>query len=793
MKKFFTLIACILITLTKPDILTAQQAEIVRDIYGVPHIKGEDIAGCGFGLGYAMSEDHPDKVIINIVSVRGELSKYFGEQYADQDFIYKSFGFIETVAGLFSGYPDDVKDYLTGYACGVNRFLSDHLDLLPEGVDSNSFFPVTPVDIATVDFIIPFAAEYFNFMREADSLHTLQINLSDNSLSNQWAVTPDLTSDGAGYLLCDPHLPFNGITSTYHAHILSNDGAINFEGLFFEGFNVPAMGHNAHIAWSFTANTPDYSDAFNVKIDPSDSTRYMLDGISKPFTIDTIFIEVAGQAEPLIRYSYKSPDHGVFTNKNPYDSQRYLFARLEVETAGSLIIQGLPMMKANTADEFMEAMSMNIFNRWNSVVMDDNYNMTYVYNARAHYRINKQAAIEARKHYLDGSVSETLWQAPIPFDDLPRVDNPDSHFLQNCNNPPWQVTYNPGIDSSSVPYELIMPANINNRGRRTYQYFQAGGDTMSFKYLKNLALDSKILTKDSLVPALQLGLSEAIANGNPDTLILSQLVDALANWDGFAKKEYQAPSLYYILRQMTPDTISFSRFSKIDSADRAVLMTSLTAAKNFMINNYGTVEIPWGEIHGISRNGVWYPLNGGTTAKDNMDANRLVNGDIDSLNRISVDRGNEFTMIIRLKNGEAPQAFIMKPYGQSTDTSSPHFSDLTELYSSDSLRPTFFTEAEFTANAESIETVSCESTVFSQEPTETESVSVFPNPTTGILTVEASDAVSISVIDITGKIIRDIRAENKTTIIDLRETAKGIYFVRVSAANNSVTRKIILK
>ena len=316
---------------------------------------------------------------------------------------------------------------------------------------------------------------------------------------------------------------------------------------------------------------------------------------------------------------------------------------------------------------------------------------------------------------------------------------------------------------------------------------------MSFSYLKELALDSKVITKDSLVPSLELGLSEAAINGNPDTTILAQLIDALSAWDGFAKKEYSAPSLYYILRSMTPDTINFATTSGIDSIDRIVLMNSLLAAKSFMINNFGTVDKPWGEIHGILRNNIWYPLNGGTTAKDNMDANRLVNGNIDSFFRINVDRGNQFMIIIRLKSGEEPQAWVMKPYGQSSDPDSPHFDDMTELYASDSLRPTWFSEDAFTANAESIETASCESVTKTNEKELQDEISIYPNPTTGLVRIKGRNIHKISIVDLTGKIVDTYQASKYIETIDLRNKSKGIYLLSVVLQGKTYVEKIILK
>ena len=57
MSKPLVLIALIGPLLLGSTRLAAWEAEIERDIWGVPHIMGESDADAAFGLGYAMAED----------------------------------------------------------------------------------------------------------------------------------------------------------------------------------------------------------------------------------------------------------------------------------------------------------------------------------------------------------------------------------------------------------------------------------------------------------------------------------------------------------------------------------------------------------------------------------------------------------------------------------------------------------------------------------------------------------------------------------------------------------------
>jgi hypothetical protein len=82
-----------------------------------------------------------------------------------------------------------------------------------------------------------------------------------------------------------------------------------------------------------------------------------------------------------------------------------------------------------------------------------------------------------------------------------------------------------------------------------------------------------------------------------------------------------------------------------------------------------------------------------------------------------------------------------------------------------------------------------------------ESVSVFPNPSQGIITIDLAllktGSAQIEIFDILGKSVFNkdvIIIENTKEIIDLSNQAKGIYFISIKASSGEkFSRKIILK
>ena len=51
---------------------------------------------------------------------------------------------------------------------------------------------------------------------------------------------------------------------------------------------------------------------------------------------------------------------------------------------------------------------------------------------------------------IPGTSSATLWTSTHPYDDLPRVVDPPSGWLQNANDPPWTTTFPAAIDPKRI-------------------------------------------------------------------------------------------------------------------------------------------------------------------------------------------------------------------------------------------------------------------------------------------------------------------------------------------------------
>ena len=134
-----TLVALVLIgqLIVASEPAAAWQAEIERDIWGVPHIMGETDADTAFGLGYAMAEDTWRVIQDTIPYYRGTAGSVFGPDAAKQDYLVHWLGLWEDLDLRYeSDLQPTTRDYVEAYAAGITQYAREHpeeveLDLLP--------------------------------------------------------------------------------------------------------------------------------------------------------------------------------------------------------------------------------------------------------------------------------------------------------------------------------------------------------------------------------------------------------------------------------------------------------------------------------------------------------------------------------------------------------------------------------------------------------------------------------------------------------------------------------------
>ena len=131
------------------------------------------------------------------------------------------------------------------------------------------------------------------------------------------------------------------------------------------------------------------------------------------------------------------------------------------------------MNKSKNFNDFENALKLMSIPMFNTIYADKKGNIFYVYNALFPKRKDGYAW---EGDPLSGDTSENLWKDYLPYSDLPKILNPKSGFLQNCNSSPFfATTGNQNIDPSFYNKNLGIERFQTNRALRAIEIY--GSDT----------------------------------------------------------------------------------------------------------------------------------------------------------------------------------------------------------------------------------------------------------------------------------------------------------------------------
>lgn len=665
---------------------------IRRDSFGVPHIFGQTDADAAYGLAYAHAEDDFLTIQQTMIAARGKLGVAFGIDAAPNDYMVQLLRIWDVVNSQYETVPPEIQAILQGYADGLNYYAALHEDevILPE------VFPLSGKDVAA-GFIhrIPLffgldgrLGELFAEARQG-TVSQKSANLPEAGKygSNVIAVGPDRSANGETFLAVNSHQPWTGPVAWYEAHMRSEEGW-NMVGGLLPGSPTITHGHNEHLGWAFTVNSPDLVDIFVLEMNPDNPDQYLFDGEwldlevgEAPITV-TLFGRFRWTVKQEVLWSVYGPtvrqDHGVYA--------------IRYAGMGEIghVEQFVRMNKATNFDEWLTAVREGPLPMFNIGYADAEGNIFYVYNGRIPLR-SKGYNWE---QYLPGNTSETLWTAYLPFDQLPMVSNPPSGFIQNANGSPFQTTIGVGNpDEANFSATLGIDDRMSNRSLRALELFGADesiteAEFYSYKY------DMAYHPESDMARVIEMILAEPPPS-DPDE---RAAYDLLAAWDHQATPDSLGASvavltLYYVLEaedtHMSVSNMTGGAFTAVTVRD------SFSQAVDLMIEQFGRVEIPWQEVNRLVRGDVDLGLGG---APDVLHA---IYGELGEDGRFQGIAGDSYILMVTWQPDGSVSSQSIHQYGSATqDESSPHYADQAPIFVRRELTPVWFTEAEILANLE---------------------------------------------------------------------------------------------
>ena len=303
----------------------ARTATIQRTANGVPHISAPDPETLAYAMAYAYAQDNVCMTANQLVTVRGERSRYFGA--ATLGLLARRMLPNEQADFFIAAHMDDAAlerawtsnasaeslALARGAVDGYNRYLSDQAGKLPVACNGQPWVKpmtlaefrrqaeLTDVQAATAalaDAVLgtrppaPTAAvaPAVNLADAADAMR--EAGLLDSPLgSNAWAFGKDSTANGRGLLLGNPHFPWAGVNRFWQVH-LTIPGNLDVMGVSMGNFPFVSIGFNRDVAWSNTVSTGKRFTLHELTLAAGDPTSYMVDGQPVKMSSRSVSIQV---------------------------------------------------------------------------------------------------------------------------------------------------------------------------------------------------------------------------------------------------------------------------------------------------------------------------------------------------------------------------------------------------------------------------------------------------------------------------------------------------------------------
>ena len=314
---------------TGPSAKSTAQVTITRDRNGVAHIVAKNFTALGLGEGYAFAQDNLCTFADDIVTLRGERSKYFGatpwpsttrpvsghqpavrpllalcaasgDRRARTGRDRASTGCCRRSARSTPASWPAITAICARASCTTRRARASHGSRRsrsptwscaasrssPRAPPSSSSptssslrHPPPPVSDAAQARGRPPAAttgQSFAALRAQFGDQADRAQGSNGIGSAHW--TP---ARGHGIVLANPHFPWRGTERFWMAQ-LDVPGQYDVEGGTLEGFPLVGIGFNRHIAWTHTVSTTRRFVLYQLKLVPGHPTSYYVDGKPVP-------------------------------------------------------------------------------------------------------------------------------------------------------------------------------------------------------------------------------------------------------------------------------------------------------------------------------------------------------------------------------------------------------------------------------------------------------------------------------------------------------------------------------
>lgn len=661
--------------------------EILWDTYGVPHIYAPDRQALAHAFGWAQMRNHGDLMLRLFLQGRGRASEFLGESYLSEDRWVWRIGIPELAARDYALQTPETRAHIDAFAAGINAFARENPALIGDSV--RAALPITARDIVANLHRLTFA----RFITSSNDV-SAQTRAWTERGSNAWAIAPSRSASGKSLLLANPHLPWSDIMTWMEAQY-SMPG-VDLYGAALVGSPVLQIAFNDNLGWTHTVNTQDGEDLYELTLS---GASYLFDGEPRRFAERVHVIRVRDSSGSLRddTVSARNSIHGPVVASKSGKAIALRAVGMGGPALPYAFQQWWEMGNARNLAQFEKAIRPNQISGQNITYADRDGHIMVFYGGNSPVRTEGDGAFWSG--IIPGQSSASLWTKLHDFSDMPKTLDPASGWVQNANDPPWWSTFPVAVRAQNYP-SYLGPRQMALRPQRSVRLLQADSSVtfaefVQYKHSTRMELADRLL--DDLVPA-------ARASGS---VIAGRAAEVLERWDRSADVTSRGAVLFarwwseYGRRMgaRRPWALPWNEQRPVGTpdgiSDSAVAIAALDSVATFVERSYGALDVPWGDVYRVRRDGVDLPSNG---ASGNLGVFRVTNHEPAAGNRFRVTGGDSYVAAIEFAS--PVRAMSIVGYGNASRAGSPHRTDQLQLFSRKELKPVWRTRAEVEAHLE---------------------------------------------------------------------------------------------
>ena len=772
-------VAAILAACSSSDDPVPEYSATIRTTsYGVPHIVADNFKSAGFGYGYVFAQQNICLYAEELVTLRGERAQYFGATggylgqlgtvsgNVDSDFFYKLLMTKAQADRIKAESSQAARDIVVGFAAGYNRYLSDtgvaNLPAECKGAEwvkpmseDEAYLRLTQAAIAgsSLNFINsigaaqPPKATVASFKaRPAKVPSTKQLaestmvaalkNLQEHTIgSNGYGLGREVTQSGKGIVLGNPHFPWWGALRLHQIHLTVPGEKYDVMGATLLGVPLPLIGFNSTLGWTHTFSTDNRFTLRYLALDPSNPTRYLKDGVSKPMTAVPLSIQAKGadgKLTTLSRTLYTTEFGPMLMDKDFTWSSSAAYAIQDANYANyKLIDQVILNGKATTVDGLLQAAATYTAMPWvNTMAADKNGDAMYFnYSVAAKVADAQLAACVPGPFQcllasnglvvMAGTTAACDWSGSIGAAQRPSIKRSD--YIVNANDSHWWsardafLTGYPKIIATGPAAEGTVQNERTRTGHAIVRDRLSGADGLAgnrftVANLQQIYQKSRFFKADKWLPGFT---AECLASPTASAAAKDACI-VLKDWD-----KTHAPlsvgavlffEFYAALNQLSDPSWWSVPFNPADpqetprgNAGTAAALAKLeTLVATAQFDSFAKRRIRPADVQVVSRPEGNLPIPGGRYTFNNWRGQKteiapgtyVYSGDPKTN---AGAYGNSYMQFVTWDDN-GPVAEGILSYGQSSNPAHANFSDQTRKYSAGEWVKLPYTEAQIKAD-----------------------------------------------------------------------------------------------